>query len=196
MHAESLGRRHREQLPEVGNGLLQAFLELDFRLPPQFVARERDVGPPLPRVVARQRLEFDARRAARLSRSHNDYHIQLRHGVRKPDLTHGTVTQKAANRQTATPVWKNPGTVLITGATGGLGTALARSYASPGRTLVLHGRDPSRLAELSRSCEARGARVVSIAFDLRDAQAAVQELRHVPSVSRSTWPLSMPESPG
>ena len=94
-------------------------------------------------------------------------------------MTHGRVTPIAANCQTATPVWKNPGTVLITGATGGLETALAHSYARPGRTLVLHGRDPSRLAELCRSCEARGARVVSITFDLRDAHTAVQELRQV-----------------
>jgi len=41
----------------------------------------------------------------------------------------------------------------------------------------LHGRDPSRLIELARACEALGARVVRISFDLRDAQAAVQELR-------------------
>ena len=62
------------------------------------------------------------------------------------------------------PVWKNPRTVLITGATGGIGTALALSYASPSRTLVLHGRDPSRLAALSEKCEALGARVLRATF--------------------------------
>jgi len=71
---------------------------------------------------------------------------------------------------------RNPDTVLITGATGGIGSALARSYASPGRTLVLHGRDTSRLTEMARICEALGARVVRVAFDLCDARAAVREL--------------------
>jgi short-subunit dehydrogenase len=79
----------------------------------------------------------------------------------------------------AGPVWKNPGTILITGATGGIGAALALSYAGPGRTLILHGRDPERLAALTGSCEARGARVTTLVFDLRDAPATVQKLRDV-----------------
>ncbi|MCK9893038.1 SDR family NAD(P)-dependent oxidoreductase [Frankia sp. AgB32] len=37
-------------------------------------------------------------------------------------------------------------TVLITGATDGLGRALAHRLASEGTTLILHGRDPDRLA--------------------------------------------------
>lgn len=74
---------------------------------------------------------------------------------------------------------KNPGTVLITGATGGIGAALALSYASLGRTLILHGRDPTRLASLCRSCEVRGARVLSVTFDLRDCHTVVEELRRL-----------------
>lgn len=50
-------------------------------------------------------------------------------------------------------------TILITGATGGLGSALARCYAQPGRNLILHGRDGPRLAELARACGDRGAQV-------------------------------------
>jgi len=46
--------------------------------------------------------------------------------------------------------------VLITGATGGIGAALARRYAKPQRTLILHGRDTARLAALTRDCESRG----------------------------------------
>jgi short-subunit dehydrogenase len=72
---------------------------------------------------------------------------------------------------------KHPATVLITGATGGIGAALARTYAEPQRTLILHGRNGARLAALARDCEARGARVVSITFDLRDGAAAVAALR-------------------
>jgi short-subunit dehydrogenase len=74
---------------------------------------------------------------------------------------------------------KPPATVLITGATGGIGAALARRYAEPQRTLILHGRDGARLAALARECEARGARVVSTSFDLRDGAAAVAALRQL-----------------
>jgi short-subunit dehydrogenase len=69
--------------------------------------------------------------------------------------------------------------VLITGATGGLGSALAENYAAAGRTLILHGRDAARLAALSQTCEAHGARVIQLTFDLRDADAVVRELRLV-----------------
>jgi short-subunit dehydrogenase len=73
--------------------------------------------------------------------------------------------------------WQHPSTVLITGATGGIGSALARNYAQSGRTLLLHGRDASRLASLSRDCELLGARVQPVTFDLRDAAAAIAALR-------------------
>ena len=76
-------------------------------------------------------------------------------------------------------VWKNPQTILITGATGGIGAALARRYARPGRTLILHGRDAGRLETLARECEASSARVISIIFDLRDAEEATRTLRQV-----------------
>jgi short-subunit dehydrogenase len=77
--------------------------------------------------------------------------------------------------------WQHPSTVLITGATGGIGAALARSYAQSGRTLLLHGRDASRLASLTRDCELLGARVQSVTFDLRDAAAAIAMLRALSS---------------
>ena len=46
-------------------------------------------------------------------------------------------------------------TVLITGATGGIGGALAEAYAEPGNVLILQGRNAVRLAELAAMCEAR-----------------------------------------
>ena len=70
-----------------------------------------------------------------------------------------------------------PATVLITGATGGIGAALARCYAQAGRTLILHGRDQSRLAALAFDCEKLGARVHTVPFDLRDAETAMAALR-------------------
>lgn len=61
-----------------------------------------------------------------------------------------------------------PRTMLITGATGGIGGALARLYAEPGRTLILQGRDEARLAELARQCQERGAEVEAVGLDFRD----------------------------
>jgi short-subunit dehydrogenase len=65
----------------------------------------------------------------------------------------------------------DPAAVLITGATGGIGSALARHYAQPQRLLVLQGRDPERLEALARGCRDRGAEVRTAALDLRDQQA-------------------------
>lgn len=64
-----------------------------------------------------------------------------------------------------------PQTILITGATGGIGGALAQIYAEPGKILILQGRDVARLAELAAICEASGARVLTRELDLRDRKA-------------------------
>lgn len=61
--------------------------------------------------------------------------------------------------------------ILITGATGAIGGALARAYAAPGQTLILQGRKVERLQELAALCEQAGANVVCKALDLRDRQA-------------------------
>lgn len=58
--------------------------------------------------------------------------------------------------------------MLITGATGGIGQALAKQYATPGCTLALHGRNAERLAQITGNCEQQGARVISAIFDIRD----------------------------
>ena len=42
--------------------------------------------------------------------------------------------------------------VVITGASGGLGRALAAHYARPGRLLSLTGRDAERLAATAEAC--------------------------------------------
>jgi short-subunit dehydrogenase len=64
-----------------------------------------------------------------------------------------------------------PKSVLITGATGGIGSALAEAYAAPGAVLVLHGRNPAQLASLAGRCAARGAEVRTHAADVRDLAA-------------------------
>jgi short-subunit dehydrogenase len=64
--------------------------------------------------------------------------------------------------------------VLITGASSGIGRALAEAVAAPGVTLHLSGRDAARLAEVEASCTARGAVVRPQVLDVRD-QAAMRD---------------------
>ena len=61
--------------------------------------------------------------------------------------------------------------IAITGASSGLGRALAEACAGPGITLHLAGRDPGRLAASAAACRARGASVREQALDVRDAAA-------------------------
>ena len=56
---------------------------------------------------------------------------------------------------------------------------MALSYARSGQTLILHGRDQTRLATICQRCESLGARVLSTAFDLRDSRTTVEELRRI-----------------
>lgn len=72
-------------------------------------------------------------------------------------------------------------TVLITGATGAIGGALARAYAAPGRALVLQGRNAARLAQIARDCEALGAKVETKALDVRETVALTDWLEEVAS---------------
>ncbi|WP_296657798.1 SDR family oxidoreductase [Paraburkholderia sp.] len=61
--------------------------------------------------------------------------------------------------------------VAITGASAGLGRALALAYAHPGMVLGLSGRDEARLAASAVDCRLRGATVVTATIDVRDAVA-------------------------
>jgi len=60
-------------------------------------------------------------------------------------------------------------TILITGASSGIGAALARVHARSGVTLLLWGRDSARLEEVAGQCRALGATATIQIFDLRDA---------------------------
>ncbi len=60
--------------------------------------------------------------------------------------------------------------IVITGATGAIGGALAQSYAAPAVTLFLQGRKVDLLASIAAQCTARGAVVHTAAFDLRDRE--------------------------
>lgn len=58
--------------------------------------------------------------------------------------------------------------ILITGATGAIGGALAEAYAAPGVELHLHGRNEVKLAAVAGRCAALGATVLSERLDVRD----------------------------
>ena len=60
--------------------------------------------------------------------------------------------------------------VLVTGASSGIGRALAEACAAPGVTLHLSGRDEARLGETARVCTDRGALVEARVLDVRDAE--------------------------
>ena len=62
-----------------------------------------------------------------------------------------------------------PKTILITGASSGIGAALARAHARAGVTILLWGRDEARLNETAGQCRALGAAALVQSFDLRDA---------------------------
>ena len=61
--------------------------------------------------------------------------------------------------------------IVITGASSGLGAALAQAYAGPQVVLGLVARRRERLAEVGAVCRAAGAVVESAALDVADADA-------------------------
>jgi short-subunit dehydrogenase len=69
---------------------------------------------------------------------------------------------------------KSFSSVVITGASNGIGGALALDYAAPGISLALCGRDSERLEAVAAACRARGASVDAVRVDVsnRDAMAA------------------------
>ncbi|MGF1431043.1 SDR family NAD(P)-dependent oxidoreductase [Kitasatospora sp. LaBMicrA B282] len=73
------------------------------------------------------------------------------------DAPHTTTAQPLTGR-----------TLLITGATGGLGRGLALESARRGATLLLHGRNPDRLDEVLAEVRALGATARGYLADLSD----------------------------
>lgn len=66
---------------------------------------------------------------------------------------------------------QNPRSILITGASSGIGEALALHYASPGIFLALSGQNEERLAAIAARCEQKGASVDQAIVDVGDRAA-------------------------
>ncbi len=63
-----------------------------------------------------------------------------------------------------------PRSIVVSGASSGLGRALALEYAAPGVTLGLIGRNERRLADVAAAARAKGAAVRTGALDVRDRE--------------------------
>ena len=67
-------------------------------------------------------------------------------------------------------------TILITGATSGIGEACARKFAVMGSNLILNGRNMDKLERLKHELTALGIEILTLPFDVRDRQAMHQAL--------------------
>ena len=72
-------------------------------------------------------------------------------------------------------------TVLITGATSGIGQACARKFAENGDRLILTGRNEQRLAEIRKELAEQGTDVLTLAFDVRDREKATKLISELPA---------------
>ncbi len=73
----------------------------------------------------------------------------------------------------------SPHSVLITGASSGIGAALARRYATKGVALALTGRNAERLAAVAADCRAAGASPSTECLDVTDRIAMARWIETV-----------------
>lgn len=70
---------------------------------------------------------------------------------------------------------------FITGATSGIGLACAKKFAQGGYRLVLTARRADKLAEIKEQLVAEGVEVLTLVFDVRDAEAATAAVASLPT---------------
>ena len=73
-----------------------------------------------------------------------------------------------------------PGTVFITGVTGGFGSAMARRFSAMGCTLILHARNKDKLDALIATLDAK--KIVPLIFDMGDIAALEKACAGLPQI--------------
>ena len=71
-------------------------------------------------------------------------------------------------------------TVLITGATSGIGLGCARKFAQNGDRLILTGRNEQRLNDICKELTEKGSEVLTLAFDVRNREVAEKLMKELP----------------
>ncbi len=72
-------------------------------------------------------------------------------------------------------------TVLITGATSGIGLGCARKFAENGDRVILTARNQQRLEEIRDELKEKGTEVLILAFDVRDREVATKAVNSLPA---------------
>jgi short-subunit dehydrogenase len=73
----------------------------------------------------------------------------------------------------------HPKSILITGASGAIGSALALQYAASGKTLILFGRKNEKLEQIATACIKRGAEVEIQTADIVDRISFMELLQQI-----------------
>jgi len=79
-------------------------------------------------------------------------------------------------------------TVLITGATSGIGEACTKRFAEGGYRLIITGRNEQKLNTLTQQLQSQGSQVLPLLFDVRDRDAAK---RAVESITAEWKPIDV-----
>ena len=66
--------------------------------------------------------------------------------------------------------------IVLTGASGGIGQALAGELASPGVSMLLIGRNATRLTATAEAARSRGVQAETALIDVRDTEAMARQL--------------------
>ncbi|SFF98580.1 SDR family NAD(P)-dependent oxidoreductase [Prevotella sp. KH2C16] len=74
---------------------------------------------------------------------------------------------------------------LITGATSGIGMGCAKRFARGGYDLIVTARNERKLEQLKAELEQLGAKVLTLAFDVRDREAAAKAVGTIPAEWRN-----------